>query len=756
MIRQNLRLVLNNVKFLMVLCLIFLFTGLLLIYQEKNAGREGQARCDALEWALEQNDPAAAVSQRIRELLVPEDGQYKTQFMMSFYDEYMLLLEVQEYIERQMNYSEMLEELLRYQQGTISAFPEEKDIFVQCTVTYRLYVQLRESDVRCGNYLTYENFFAFGLVDFVICIVIFCVLYFLVLLERERGMTTLLFATRNGGVRYFYAKAGTLILIMSVVTLLLLVMKFWIYGMLYGIADASVAVQSMEGYMYCPFRLTIVQYICIYVLWKLVATALLAVGGLLVASLPFTEAFCGFVLMALVGVFSLLLKWMPHNGFGYLLRDSSIFQLWNAAYWFQGFRYYSLGSVGNTYFQLCGVQLPLQSALVFAVFLFLLGSVMYYCGLRKSGGQRFLCRSPWRYGSSLLGNELLFVNVYKKVIVIAIILLAAIAGIVCSFEENKNQNVKYQKQLVTLLNDKYLEDAGQWLEEKQKEYAALEELLINSSIQVSLGEMTVKDYDRLVSAVSNQLAVKPIVDGLSKQYDELMEYYQETGIVCQFEFQYLTDEIYGEAGSYDRLMLSIIMSIFISFSILTVFPADRQLGMHRVIGATCYGEKGMRNRTAILLLSVFLMSVLVYGMWLLDLRCQYGRLGLDSALPSIRQYREASDLWFAEHMTVGHALIGNVLWQSAKWTLLAAIGLTASFYITNVIWAELLGVVLYLCPVALGLIGATWVTKLCHYGDLVIFERDVMLDSKQFLIVGLGSLVVLVWQQKGRKRWMEM
>lgn len=82
-------------------------------------------------------------------------------------------------------------------------------------------------------------------------------------------------------------------------------------------------------------------------------------------------------------------------------------------------------------------------------------------------------------------------------------------------------------------------------------------------------------------------------------------------------------------------------------------------------------------------------------------------------------------------MSVGGAVVCEVLWQGVKWMAIAGAGILISLFFTNTAWVLLLGVVLFVLPPALHIIGVNWLRKLPGYmPQQVLYET---MSCEQFM-----------------------
>lgn len=749
MIRQNLYLLIKNAKYWMAVFLLLFFTGILLIYQEKNEILTGIYKARAIDWAMEQEKPAKAAEKAAMQRIAFVSGEDTVQFTETAYYDYVLLLDAASYLERQQEYGEKIDYILTNLQAVTASSLATAEMRVKNMAAYEQYAALKNVRAAQGNFLAWEKFCSLGMPDVTVLLAIFCSVYFLVIQEREKGMEHLMFASKNGGMWYFVIKASAVFAASVLLMVMFLVLKLGVYARLYGLGDMGAAVQSMEGYSSCPYALCIWQYALLFVIWKLIAAGLTGVLMLVVCSLPLSEAGCGLMLAAITLGSILFDQGIDASSSWLLLRDAGLLSLWDVEYWFTAFRCYVLGNTENVYWILSGTALPLNALAIYALSITGAGLLLYYRGIRKSGRKKRQWGKLWQYRGGCAGNEILFLGLQKHCFVLLAALILLPVYLVMDFSENMNAEIRYERQCVEMLNEQSFPEAVQWLEAKEEEFDEMEQQLVLLEEQYACGEITETAYEQLIGLIMNQLTMRPLINAFVQQAEE-MEPLRQQGVEVQFEYTALSGQIVGEAGRDTRLMLAIFIGTFLTFSVLTIFPADRQLGMHRLIGSESWGGRSMTARLLWLIASVFFVSVTLHGIWLYSLWRQYRFVGWDSLLQSWSFYRES-----AFHMTVGNVIIAEVVWQGVKWAALAGVGLYISMKTANTVWVQILGIVLYLGPPAIGLTGAEWIEQLPYY-PLLQFSGQSLARSWLGSLLVAGLLVVsMVLMERGKCRWME-
>jgi hypothetical protein len=268
--------------------------------------------------------------------------------------------------------------------------------------------------------------------------------------------------------------------------------------------------------------------------------------------------------------------------------------------------------------------------------------------------------------------------------------------------------------------------------------------------QMVNGEISEEAYAAYASAVSNQLRIKPVIEEMAGQMAEIEQCRAKNGSTPQFEYTSLSGELYGDKGWEQRNWTAVMTACFVVFCAMTLFPDERSKGLHRMLGSTAGGTKSVRYRVLWLVGMTFLVSAAMQLLWLYSLGKQFVWVGWDSPMQSWAFYRDAE-----LGLTVGGAVLAEVFWQSLKWAVIAGTGVWVSLYFANTAWAELTGLLLFVMPPVLHIVGISWFRRLPHVRDMIYGESSLFSGAWAVLWVLLFGAVVLIGLKKETKRWME-
>lgn len=745
MSRLNVKLVLTNKVYLFGVFLFLFFSCAVLLYQEKS-DTDNQAKAECLEWVLGQEDPMTALSERKSTLY--DLGSDTELFTGTVYYDIVLLGETEEYLKDTYQYDELLESILDNAKNSSESSFVTYEMRLKNLLSYAQYSSLDGISVEPGNYIAWEKFFSSGVMEAAFVLLLLYTMYYMAVIEREKGMNGLVHATKNGGAGYFIHKLFAAIFVMLLWFILFFGAKLLIYISLYGTDDVGNAIQAVSGFSTCPYCWSIGEYLAVYLLHKLLFMALLTLIILALSALPVSEV----GLCAIVGVFAVLSWIMADNIQTYskwvTLRDVSPFVLGDVNYWYSTYHITYFGQAFGFDIYLNHMWLPFLAVCIYALIFLGLGMGMYQHGLRKSTAGRSFFKRLWSYRGSEGRNELVYLLFQKGQLLAAVVLVAA-AAFMLDFKSNENAMQKYEREMLTLLNEKSFDEASAWLDERRDFYSGVHESITDLGVSFGMGEISEDEYNQALITLQQQLSLESLVEQFYAQSESLAEYREETGDESAgFYYESLENMVYGDDGRNERILLGMLMSVFAILSVLTVFPSDRQQGMNRLIGSTAGADKSVSLKRLWMAVITGLLALALYGMWFFSLRQRMELTCIELAAQSWDYYR---DIPF--HISVKTAIGINLCFHCIRWAIFAWCLATVSLYCKTPIWAQMLGILALLGPLMLDMVDITWVRHIPYYSFLMFGEEDLLKTAASLIRPAIWVIIGIIIQKEGKKRW---
>lgn len=122
-----------------------------------------------------------------------------------------------------------------------------------------------------GNYIAISKATDFAFCDFIVFLIILQYTILLINFDRNSGMLTLLKSCKKGRQKLAAGKIVTLLAIVALVEVIVFCIRFITLLIIYGCDNIFVPIQSVPDFYECAFNLNIVQYLLIFIIFKIIA-----------------------------------------------------------------------------------------------------------------------------------------------------------------------------------------------------------------------------------------------------------------------------------------------------------------------------------------------------------------------------------------------------------------------------------------------------------------------------------------------------
>lgn len=379
---SELRKLLGNVKILLVIAVAAAINIVFLVVPE--FGEYSPSSYNALWDVLDEISPAERtdfVGQRIAEY---DDSRWFTgtsdiEFTDNFYSEQELMKYVFNEITQIDCYSDYLNSIDQTAENMKSlSFFADEDSF-----NYRNIIKTKE-DFSClsADNVSYDRSkgillaIRFGITDILLFLLIVIFGVKLISSERESGFFPLLRSTANGKSRLAAAKLVSLIVSALLADLMLYGGNFAAGAVLYGFGDTSRAFGSVYGYFSCGMQITVLEFMVLFSLVKLLLCIAMSAMVFAALSLPLT----GSIEFMIIGIFA-----AAESALYFLVPTTSIFSV---------FRQVNIAAAADTaeligkYLNVNMFGMPTSAALITLISTTVFAAVCSVCGIfcfTKSG-----------------------------------------------------------------------------------------------------------------------------------------------------------------------------------------------------------------------------------------------------------------------------------------------------------------------------------------------------------------------------------
>ena len=123
----------------------------------------------------------------------------------------------------------------------------------------------------------FDTFFDYRIADYLIFILLILICSVVFVQEKSTGIMPILRTTRAGRKKTVLAKLLSILIIISFIEIIFAIETSLIIGLLDGYGGLSAPLQSLSRYIYCPYEITIGEFILIRLLIRIIAFTLFSV-----------------------------------------------------------------------------------------------------------------------------------------------------------------------------------------------------------------------------------------------------------------------------------------------------------------------------------------------------------------------------------------------------------------------------------------------------------------------------------------------
>ena len=573
-------------------------------------------------------------------------------------------------------------------------------------------------DVSRGVILATDNSFTDILIGFVLLFAVLSVM----LSDREQGMTTLLFSMKRGRGYLLSAKIVALAITLLVGIMIIYIENLMISSMIYGLGELSRPIQSVQGFIGCNLRISVYEYIIIYILFKFIAVFTISMILTLIAiNTKNTVSFFG------ISAFILMTEGILYQ----IIEPLSIYSV---------FRYINIISFTKVNDIFCNYNninfweypVPLISTALGSIIIILTIctalSIILYVKKRNIEFRRVSSKLHLFKGKKV--HSKLYYAFYKsfvfqKGIFMIILFIAAFDLINDSFVKKYDIADVYYKYYAELLEGEITQETLDFCDSEAARFDEID-TRINELKETSTGFS--KDMNELQKQFAPSLGFYPMRERIMKIKDDPhAQVFYDTGYKRAF----------GRAGYDDDMRYALATMLMCIFLISPLIANDNKYRMSCVINSTKSGKKSYIRRN-ILIASVYgtvgsIMWIVSYVKLIND---YYGHDGLTASIRSITDYNG-----FTANMTVLQYVAMIVGFRTLFVILSALVMLWISSKCNNITSALLINFAIFALPVIIYLLGAKYVVNL---GFVPFLSVNVIINDYSMIMLIVPIIILSV------------
>lgn len=529
-------------------------------------------------------------------------------------------------------------------QATFSIFADKDDFsYNNIEKTPTDFEGLKGIELKAADYTGIESGTQYRYTDLFVVIVIFLMCVYIFSQEREKSLLLLVKSTKSGHLATAVSKILTLFTYIILTCVLFYSSDIIVSGLIYGIGNLSSPVQSIQSFMNCSLNITVLQYLVLWLLSKILTVittgAVFAGIFLLFKNSAWIYIVCASAIVLEFVLYVFIPKQSPINHFRYI----------NVMYFFDG------KELLGDYLNLNFFTKPINIIPIYIIFC--LGVITVFCGLtlfafckQKQIASRNVFSilterikgrfSRIRGSVSIFRSEMFKLLICEKGLIILIFAVFICVYLAVSIKYSNSYysipDAVYHSYLATL--------EGKSNTEKE-EYINSQQKYFDSIIQEQEELLSLENpTDEQKNRISN---IQTILDGKYLGFEKLLdkyEYLQEQKKQYGTEIYFIDETKYGNLFTdknkdWQEFMLCVIILII---ALGNVFAYEHKKNMSKLIRSAPNGKHRLaltKYLSALIVFAVIFISC--YLPKLVAFYRQYGMIIGEAPVQSVRVFENA-------------------------------------------------------------------------------------------------------------------
>ena len=503
------------------------------------------------------------------------------------------------------------------------------------------FIHLKGIELKLGDETGIVSSTQYRFTDLSIVAVIFLLCVFIFQMEKESGLIKLTKATKNGHLPEILSKLTVVAVTTAVFSLIFYGSILLLGHGLYGFGDLSRYVQSMSSFRDCNLLLSVNEFICIFIITKIVVAVLTALIFAVIFNI-FSNSKVIYVVLAALGALSYI-------GYAFIHPVSYI----NSLKYINIFSFFDVFTFYGEYMNINLFGLPISKVsasigviiliAVITTLLILFSYVRNYTSvapvLQKLISKITLKRRRINGSTSLLLQETYKILVSNKVILIFLVALIIGYQSIHTSPFLMTKDTSVYKSYVDSLAGEITVDKEKFIKDEQNRFNSIPLELQKLRNSLKNGVMDKDTYTQEINKITLLSEKKIGFERLKKQYQYLLELKEERGIngsfICELSSRYIFNN--STRDLYNGLIYCILLILCLS----NIFPMEYKNGMVRVYKTTYNGRlKLFVHKGLIGSIIALVLMVIIYLPNYINLLSQYDIKTWSAPIQSISMFKD--------------------------------------------------------------------------------------------------------------------
>ena len=364
----------------------------------------------------------------------------------------------------------------------------------------QMYRDMRDNvEIGFDNARGFDTFFDYRISDyfiFVVLILIGCVIF---IQEKSTGIMPILRASEGGRTKTALAKLITMVITIFLIEAAFAIETSAIIGLYEGYSELSDPLQTFSGYLYCPYDITVGEFILIRLLIRILAFALFSAVIMLVSLFLYNYVLVCVSGLGVLGI-NLLLDAFS-NSVVSKMADANIVNVVSVGSLYE--RYYAVNLLGYVVdFLPCVVIMYAALSIILCVLIVLKYNSLYNTraskiipkSRTKASGRLFTVRHRAYTGSLFISEIYKLLVSSKMIVVIAALLITKCTISYYAFQRSDSYGEAIYHDYMTELAGELSEEKEKYLNDKRAEMVSIMSKESDMRRAYMADEISVEEY----------------------------------------------------------------------------------------------------------------------------------------------------------------------------------------------------------------------------------------------------------------------
>ncbi len=581
--------------------------------------------------------------------------------------------------------------------------------------TQQAYQNMRGTEIEYHPQKGIETATDFYATDIILIFVMILISFTLMQKEKESGMLRLIRCTKGGRANTAMAKLVALSTVLFAVVVILYGTNLVFCGITYGLGDLGRTVQSVPFLMRSTMKLTVAEYLLVFMITKWMAAIVIGIW-ILLSMLIANRLIHGLILSTSLPIFFFLVRqaipatstlnvFRYANPISYLQTDE-ILGSYRNLHWFGGV--------------ISMVTVEFVSALIICAIILTIYFLLFNLGQFNSMGRSML------YLPRLKKFRLttVFKTEWRKLLMLGgglMVILVAIAyqGYqLYSYDVYFDLSETIYKNYLVELSGPLNEEKGEMLRAEEERFTEIEEL----ENQLRYGAISEQEFNIALANRYSEYEEYKVFKQILGKVDYInstpgAQLLYDSGYTRLFEFN---SNNYG--NSFSSTVIAILMTVVILGS---YFSIERISGVRRILYSTPLGrEQTVKTK---LINSAVICFVIAIVTTLPEILKIYKVFGLDGVMYPANSLAQFSGI--SPFVSILMVILLHFILRVVAIVFVAAVTLTLSQYNDSYITVVMTALTIFLMPLILMYIGldfASWITIYPQFNIAVLLSQGIL------------------------------